>query len=455
MGQPIESSNLSLSATCYNVLMTALDMMRRESLNLREQQAFSEISDTLIFETPQHFKLSRKSIPEYSRRVQEEFLTGEIAHEQAKLDWVDTTMKKMLEDAAKFLGKKDEKPAEEIIADMPEKRRARGFIQEKDTPTEAFLKTTEAYLTGRGVDDSNPYNAWGFTPKLANGKTERDQGVWEFGKSGSNCFGVVQTLGALYNRMGLDFEMGITADHPFAIAYVEGKTYLSSLFGVHEAKGSFEMRDGHKLYIPSPEDKIPYKLMSVWNFDEGLVYEQLENFEVLRQMSLGNKVRNLPRSEESGKALAEQHHGTLQNASWRTLQKKLTPHLAAYFQNTRVQWEMELERVSMMREMHKFFDEVMEAGKSVTTMKDLPLKEFRKQFLPLAKLHGKAVADIVRERAQPGADTPPDVVAFAHAAKRVLSAIPIPELQAEVTQSFLRPFEEKELEIVNEERLTE
>src|SRR6185436_21137977 len=112
------------------------------------------------------------------------------------------------------------------------------IIREGATPTEAFLTTTQLFLFGKIFDDSDPYNAWGFTPRFAELQDESGKTFPE--KEGSNCLGAVLTLGAIYHKMGIPCEMGITADHPFAIVEVEGKTYLSSLYGVEEAKGTFE-----------------------------------------------------------------------------------------------------------------------------------------------------------------------------------------------------------------------
>jgi Na+-translocating ferredoxin:NAD+ oxidoreductase RnfC subunit len=161
-------------------------------------------------------------------------------------------------------------------------------------------------------------------------------------------------------------------------------------------------------------------------------------------MSLGNTVENLPGTEESGMKLAEQHRGTLQGASWRAIQEKVTPQLAAYFHDHEHEWAAELERISFHREINHFFKEVTDAGQSATSMKDLPFDDFRKQFLPIAKEHSQAIVNLVVSGVECGPETPVDVVLFAQRAKDVLEAIPIPELRTEVTQGFLRPFVEKE-----------
>lgn len=416
------------------------------ALTRQEQRAFSELAGTLIFDSPVNLKLSRKTVPALAHQVQDEFLRQELAHEQAKLDWVQDAVQKVLQVGAELARKKAD-ASQRVPAAQPEPpqesppRKVAAFIQEKESVTEAFIQTSEQYLVGRGVDDSNPYNAWGFTPKLA-GALTRDVG-FSFGKDGCNCFGVVQILGGLYRKMGFDFQMGITVNHPFAIVEVEGKTYLSSLYGVHEAKGTFETHDGYKLYKPSPEDDLPYTLMVVRDFDEALVYELLENFEVLRQMSLGNKVSNLPGTEESGMKIAEQHRGLLQSASWRSLQEKLFPELSDYFRQHAVEWGKEQERDVIVRRVWQESKKLLQDGKSATSYRALPFDTFIEQFVPLAKSHGQAIKNFIAADVELDEEIPADVVLFSQKVKETLTAITEPEVRQKVTERFLQPFTSK------------
>lgn len=421
--------------------MVPLDLLRNESLNRKEQAAFSELADTLIFETPAHFKLTRKSVPELSRYVQESFRVQDESHEQARNEFINDLMMRSLRKARNAIGI----DTHERVPDEGEKK---GTVQKEEkidggSVTEKVLSAVELYIISHGKEywQSQGYGAWGFTPKLAAMRTKDYERPYE--KDGKNCFGVVQGLGAFLSNMGLPFEMGITADHPFVVVEIEGKAYLASLFGVHEAKGTFERRDGYKMYIPSPEDKLPYKLMTVWNFDEALVYELLENFEVLRQMSLGNEVESLPGTEESGMKLAEQHRGVLQGASWRAIQEKVTPRLATYFREHQAEWGPEVERINMARYIKHSFVEIMKVGQSATSLKDASLETFRKEFLPIAKTHGQAVVNFIVSDVEFDSEVPTDVVLFAQNVKDMLAAIPIAELRVEITRGFLRPFVEK------------
>jgi hypothetical protein len=420
--------------------MALLERFSKESLNRREKEAFSELADTLVFETPQHFKLSRKNVPELSRLLQEAFRKQDELHEEAVREYV-----------ADLQGSTIAKNRKALSIEIPEissTREELEIVEEKKLDersfTEQVLDAARMYIVdhGRQYWQSQGYDVWGFTPKLAAARTKKYIRPYE--RDGKNCFGVVQGLGGIFNQMGLAFEMGITADHPFAVVQVEGITYLASLFGMKEAKGTFEQRDGYKMYTPAPEDKIPYKLMTVWNFDEALVYELLENFEVLRQMSLGNEVETMPGSEESGMRLTEQYRGALQAASWRDIQSKVTPRLATYFRTHQDEWAGELERVSLQREINHFFEEVMDAGQAMTSMEALPLNDFYRKFLPVAKQHRLAIRNFILSDVECGPDTPSDVVLFARGARDVLNAIQIPALRAEVTKGFLRPFDEKD-----------
>jgi len=419
--------------------MAPLDLLRNESLNRKEQAAFSELADTLIFETPAHFRLTRKSVPELSRHVQESFKKQDELHEIERNEFIEGEMMRARNQMRDNLEEIMPKAARDIKRDnLPVEKK----IDERSV-TEKVLTAVELYIIGHGREywQSQGYGAWGFTPKLAAIRTKDYERPYE--KDGKNCFGVVQGLGAFLSNMGLSFEMGITADHPFAVVEIEGKTYLASLFGVHEAKGTFETRDGYKMYAPSPEDKLPYKLMTVWNFDEALVYELLENFEVLRQMSLGNEVESLPGTEESGMKLAEQHRGVLQGASWRAVQEKVTPRLAAYFREHQAEWEPEVERINMARHINHSFVEIMKAGQSATSLKDASPETFREEFLPIAKDHGQSIVNFIVSDVECDSEVPTDVVLFAQSVKDMLAAIPIAELRVELTRGFLRPFVEK------------
>ena len=238
--------------------------------------------------------------------------------------------------------------------------------------------------------------------------------------------------------------MGITADHPFLIVDVEGKKYLASLGGAHEAKGSFEVKDGYTMYVPAEEDDIPYSMMLVWDFDEALVHEQLENFEVLRQLSLGADVYTLPDTRESGIEIAKEYKDVLQATSWRDIQHKITPELSQYFRTHRDAWEEEIELLAVRRQLNTFFKETLECGKEATSFHGHSLSDFKKEFLPIAQKHRTAVVDLIKHGVACPPETPEDVVLFAEAVQKRLAAIPNSEdegaLRESLTKLVLVPF---------------
>src|SRR6185436_4711089 len=144
----------------------------------------------------------------------------------------------------------------------------------------------------------------------------------------------------------------------------------------------------------------------------------------------------------------------LQMTSWRNIQEKVTPRIAAYFRDANTQWSLEHDRVHMLREIRHFFEEVMKASQQATSLKGLSLEEFKEQFLPLAKEHRISIVGMMFSDAAPLPDTPLDVIHFAQTAKDVISKIEISELREEVLRGFMRPFSNPDLEIVSEERLT-
>lgn len=439
--------------------MALFERMNRESLEKREQEAFGELTDTLVFGSPQHFRISRGNISEYSRLVQDTFRTQDERQEGEKQLFMHELISSALsslkatrdEIAAQRKGASPAAIQREPRVDTDSKKAS---MPEEKTVTEEFLSSTKMYLSrhGRLYWQDHRYGAWGFTPMLADSKTEEYERPYE--RDGKNCFGVVQALGARFREMGLPYQMGITADHPFAIVEVEGKTYFASLYGVHEAKGKFQQADGFKTYAPSEEDELPYRIMLVWDFDEALLYEQLENFEILRQMSLGNEVENLPGTKESGMKIAEQHRGTLQGANWRTLQQKLVPKLAAYFRDHAEEWNVEIERMHLDRELTHTYNEIMTAAQQATSFKGRSYDDFLKEFLPVAKQHSDAISHYLMKGIEMPIDASEDVRSFAREVKGMMDTVAHPQLKEQLIKAFLRPFRQSELEIVSEERLT-
>ena len=423
--------------------MSALDIFgKRETPTRQEQLAFNSLANALIFEKPTDFKLSQKNVPALSHLLQDSFLQQDEQHDRAKHDYVDALITKSLGDFAKNTAGKNTVEmgiAKPDSSDEPAaKETPKGPPPEPRSEAEAFLSAARFYVSMLQLDESNAYGAWGFTPKLAGMRT-KDAGL-PFEKDGKNCFGTVQGLGALCRERGFSYEMGLTADHPFAIVNVEGVVYLASNFGIHEAKGTFETHDGYKMYKPSPADKLPYKLMAVWNFDEALVYELFENFEVLRQMSLGNDIENLPGTERRGMQIAQENKELLQATSWRALQEKLTPRLTKYFRDHQEEWADEIDKIISTREIKRFFKEVLVSAQSVTSFKDESFDSFKKIFLPVVKMYGKALTDLILSNIECAPGTPEEVVLFAKRAQELLAAIPFPELREAVTKEFLRPF---------------
>ncbi len=405
----------------------------RQDLTRAEQKAFRGAADALIFEQPTPLTLSKRAIPELSHKLQDAFLAQDKACEEALSKYVNDAVTLALE--ALNVGSKKEGVSD---TPMPEK-----VPQERmpETQTEAFLRISNMYILTRRATLTNSYSTWGFTPKLAGQKTKERN--FEFDIDGKNCFGVVQALGGMYRAMGLDFEMGISADHPFAIVNVEGKTYLSSLYGVAEARGTFETVNGYKEYVPAHEDNLRYKKIVVWNFDEALVYELLENLEVLRQMSLNKAVENLPGTEEPGKKIAAENAAALQAASWRDIQKKLVPKLTRYFEETDDIWKKEKDNVMAELVLDLMFREILTSSMKKTSLKDLEFNDFKKQFLPVAHQYGAQINDHIMDGVPFSADIPHDVSEFSANAKEMLDAIPDKKLRDAIKAYFLVPFKQK------------
>lgn len=415
------------------------ERFREGSLDRKEQRAFAELADALIFEAPQNFKLSRETVPELSHRIQDAFLAQDERHEKGKQQMVDDIFQSIKPIVQRDVAERKERGEAEPVKEVkPEESAKEKAEKPQKTPAEQFLSEIYIYIGMRRFEESNAYGAWGFTPKLSGLRTKEKN--FYFGMDGKNCLGVTQALGGMFRRMGLHFEMGITADHPFALVQFEDKTYLASLYGIAEIKGKFEYKNGYKMYIPAEGDNIPESLMLVWNFDEALVYQVLENVELLRQISLGNVVVRLPGTQERAKEIATRYKDVLQGADWRKIQSKVAPELSQYFEDENKSWELEVDRISIERHVKHVVKNILEAGHEATSMKDLTFDEFIDKFLPVAKEHGKTIAEIVMSDAIAPEGTPADVVIFAKTAREGLSLIEVPEVKDEIARLFLRPF---------------
>jgi hypothetical protein len=189
--------------------MAPLEFWRKESLNKQEQVAFSDVADALIFETRQHFKLSRKTVPEFSRRLQGEFSEQDKKQEDAMQGFLNDQVRKVLEGITPIIR---EHAAERQVDDPGQRSEPKQVEEKNESPSEnkpdersvseKIISAANLYIIqhGREYWQSWGYGAWGFTPKLAAMRSKEYERPYQ--TDGKNCFGVVQGLGALFHEMG-------------------------------------------------------------------------------------------------------------------------------------------------------------------------------------------------------------------------------------------------------------
>src|SRR6185295_18666835 len=128
--------------------MDLFGRLRGEALSRKEQVAFSELADTLIFQSPHRFTLSRKTVPEFSREVQNDFFRLEEAHSRAKNEYLHSSIERGMQSLPILRG--DEPGSEPQTQKDPESTKDRSspppIIREGATSTEAFLTTTQLFL---------------------------------------------------------------------------------------------------------------------------------------------------------------------------------------------------------------------------------------------------------------------------------------------------------------------
>ncbi len=206
--------------------------------------------------------------------------------------------------------------------------------------------------------------------------------------------------------------MGITPDHPYVIAYLDDGTYIAD--GQNDLKklsGDFEEHGNYKIYRPTKEDKLLTKMIMVEDFDQAVVYETLENMEILRRISFGEKGITLPGSYEEGIKIADENKELLQKIDWRDMQKKLFPEIHKSFIENKKDWEEEIKRISDKRKQYyaeNIFFEISGPAKEFVLLRE-DLKDKWEGIEIVFKKHKKEIIEFLNKNI-PFKETTPDEV---------------------------------------------
>ena len=367
------------------------ELITKNEIPKNHQEAFKNLANKLIFTEPVDINITKENVKEISQKIQEEYIKLDI-----------NLLDKRKQQINSFLGtlKLDLDEEEYDNNDYP-------LIEDKNKISDKeFLEDfLNLFRAKRGVDDSIGYYPWGFTPKLS-------QNIEDF-EIGKNCFGITTFMGSVCKKRGIDVELGITPDHPYVIANLPDGTYaLDGQTKTKKLEGVLEDHGNYKIYRTTEEDNILTKMIMIQNFDNAVVYEILENMEVLRQVSLGKTGITLPGSYESGIKIASDNKEVLQKINWKDLQNELFPEIIKSFSDCKEEWSQEVSRVASRRkEFHaeNIFVKIAYKAQGETSFKEQDFREGQKALGVLFKTHKNEIIQFLKENVNFNDSVPEDV----------------------------------------------
>lgn len=286
-----------------------------------EQKAFRLLANTLILIAETGIMITRDTIDGFSKKIQKQFISLDEA-------LIEIAMK-----TAAGLKPKDPYKSFSIISEETNAMSTKEFVKYINTFDETY-----AFL--------DEYEGWGFTPALS-----LIVGEIAFSK---NCFGRAITIGAVLQERGIKIELGITPDHPYVITYIGDEIYVANAGSdLVKLEGVIQQHEGYKIYRPSENEQkegITGKIIVLHDFNKAIVYEILENIELLRQISLGNPFSTLPGAQQLGVKLAIDYKNILQGADWKRVQETLFPEIEESLLSLGDEWYDEIDRIAEIRE---------------------------------------------------------------------------------------------------------
>ncbi len=288
----------------------------------------------LIFVEKTHLP-QRITMREFSRSIQVEFIKRFRCYKQNLRDELHGELSIMIADMNGIILDKIEMPKREII-----KIPLSDDIY-KNLPDIEFLELLKSALHA----DDGVYSSFGFTPKLSLHRETTDRL-----QMGLNCFGIASLIGSYCTWKGISVELGITPDHPYAVVSLKEGVYLVDHFNLIKLDGEIKRYKDYGVYYPTEkeEGKILAMIMVV-PFDDGLVYEILENTEMLRCVLNGTQKDMLPGTECKGKIIAKENETILNRCNWKQLQMLLFPEITAAFAKHQLGWQLNVSMIYQQR----------------------------------------------------------------------------------------------------------
>jgi hypothetical protein len=309
---------------------------KKSSLELdsNEQVAFAKLFNDLVFinsVTDLEFKIGNAS--KISKAIQNEFLKikSDVRVEVVeRVEQASAAISKALD----FALSARSKPENIDNGDSPV-----SVYEELDQKkAEAIINTVSEVLI------METYYGWGFTPKLAKKLEAYDISL--------NCLGQAIKLGAVLQAKGEKVFMAVGADHPLVIGYsddgevFEYKNFNGKVAQKEILKGEIEDLSGVKVFkLSQKREGDPQTQFYIFNFDDAVLHETLENLKVLREMSMGHPVSNLPNTKIEGMKIADAHKEELQAVDIDKLQQRLYPQIHNFFKENQDMIQKDIEEV--------------------------------------------------------------------------------------------------------------
>jgi len=360
------------------------ELITKNEMPKNYQEAFQDLANKLIFTESTDIEINKENIKAISEKIQQEYIH---LYEDLQIE--------RTQDIYNFFGIEKEKRNFLLVREDKMK------MSERD-----FIEYVTAMLTAhRVVDCDVDYYNWGFTPKLA----QMAEGL----KIGKNCFGTTTFVGSLCKKRGINIDMGITPDHPYVIAYLPDGIYaLDGQSKEQKLSGKFEDHGSYKIYRTTEEDDILAKMIMVQNFDNAVLYEILENMEVLRQVSLDKKGVVLPGSYESGAKIASDNKEIVQKINWKDLQSKLFPEISKSFLDHKEEWSQEVSRMASKRKKfyaENIFIDIAQDAQQETSFREQEFGEGQKALGTLFKQYKNEIVQFLKNNVNFNDSVPEDV----------------------------------------------
>jgi hypothetical protein len=373
----------------------SLDLIKNpHEITPEEQEAWERLSNELIFTHHVGVPIAPEYVTEISEEIQDDFVELKEAERHQQITGLIALLDKHLGGHhSSNLGDQMSMLDSDTLKSSPQE-----FIAK-------FKKSLSMETSDSG------YFGWGFTPKLAS------KGQDEI-KIQMNCLGQAITLGGYCKKVGIRVEMGITPDHPYVIANIDGKKYLIDNTGEpKDLTDGLEQKDGYSIYRPQREnlEETQNRMIIIQDFDQAVLYQTLENFAVLSNLARDEHIYILPGSKTEGENIAREHREALLQTDWQELQTKLFPNLVKSFHENSEEWSKEIQRVKNLRvKQYKgtVLSDAFHNAIKLTSMKDTDFDNAFPEIIKQARVFKDVVMLYLRNGIEMNNDVPKDLILF-------------------------------------------